>query len=254
MTVLLILYEIFDLEPIFGEISDQSVKVLVDMTVTRLIGGAIFTVILLYLGFKVMDPFRKPFWRSVVFSLPAVLVVVNNLPIYPLASGLAKVDAPVWKILLLAAECFAIGFFEELCFRGVIFLGFLEKIRAKKSGQLISILLTSAVFGAVHLINLVEGSSPASVLMQIGYSFLIGSMCSVVLIKTANIWLCVLLHAAFDLCGALVPTCGSGIIWEPLTVTLTVLIAVFATVYFVIAFIHIKKEECDRLYQGDRTY
>lgn len=244
---LLLVYEIVGLERIVGEIADKSVKNLADMTVTRALGSAVFIAILVHLGFKVMSPFRG-LGKSLLVILPAFAVVINNLPIYPLASGLATVSSPWWKIVLLAAECAFIGIFEEVCFRGVVFLSFLEKRRASTSGRFWSIVLTAAVFGAVHAVNLFFGSSPVAVLMQIGYSFLIGAMCSVVLIKTANVWLCALLHAVFDFCGALVPNCGEGIIWEPVTVTATVIVAVAVTVYMVLVFFKIKNDECDALF------
>jgi membrane protease YdiL (CAAX protease family) len=247
-TALLLLYEFLGVELFFGEIVDPTIKRLVDMTVTRALGGVIFLVLLIHLGYRVKNPIRAPFWRSMAFALPAIAVVVNNLPIYPLISGIATVSAPAWKILLLAAECFCIGFFEETCFRGVILLGFMEKRMDTKLKQLYAILLSSAVFGGIHLVNLFLGASPVAVLMQIGYSFLIGAMCSVILLKTANIWLCVMLHAVFDFCGALVPTLGQGIIWEPLTVTLTVVIAVATTVFYTAAFIKIRSEEIARIY------
>jgi membrane protease YdiL (CAAX protease family) len=129
----------------------------------------------------------------------------------------------------------------------VVFLGILKKKPQSKLWAFISIALSSVVFGLVHLLNLLE-SSPAAVLMQIGYSALIGAMCAVVLMKTANIWLCVLLHALFDFCGAIVPTLGQGRIWDPFTVILTVVVAVLVTVYFVFAFVKIKNDECDRIY------
>jgi len=249
--ILLLACEIFG-GYILEEISDETVRMLVNMTVTRAIGSVVFITILTYLGYKVMSPLKKPFGRSLLFTLPAILVVVNNLPIYPLSVGIAEVTSPLWKIILLAAECLFIGLFEEFCFRGVIFLGFLEKRRGSKRGQLMAIILTSAVFGAVHLVNLLTGDSPLAVLLQVGYSFLIGSMCAVILMKTKNIWLISLLHAVFDFCGALVPTCGEGTIWEPLTVTVTAVLAVFTAVYMTVAFLKIKPCELDGIYQKKR--
>ncbi|MBQ8408796.1 MAG: CPBP family intramembrane metalloprotease [Clostridia bacterium] len=247
--LLLLLCEFFGVEKLFGEIDDPAVQDLVEMTLTRAIGGVIFITLLIYLGYKVMNPFRKPFGRAILFALPAIAVVVNNLPIYPLLSGIATVNSPSWMVWLLFAECFCVGLFEETCFRGVVLLGFLEKRRTTKKGQFWSIVLSSAVFGAVHFVNVFFGASPVAVLMQIGYSFLIGAMCSVVLLKTANLWLCVILHAVFNFCGAVVPTCGEGTIWEPITITITVILAVATTVYMVIAFLRMRSEELDRIYR-----
>ena len=232
---LLLVYEIVGFKAIFGE-ADKAVEDLVSMTLTRLLGGFAFIAVLLNTGYRVLVPFRKPFLRSLLISLPAFAVVINNLPIIPLISGRAYIDSPVWKIILLLAECLAVAFFEETAFRGVVFLGFAEKRRGSIKGLFISIILSSAVFGAVHLLNLFT-SSPLSVLLQIGYSFLIGAMCSVVLIRTADLWLCVILHAIFNFAGAVVPTCGGGIVWDAPTVAITAILAVLVTVYMVVLFV-----------------
>lgn len=246
---LMLIYEFFLSEVLLGGLGNGSLKSGIDMIVTRALGSVVFLTILAYVGYNVLKPLKSPFLRSVLFAIPAFVVAVNNLPIYPLATGIAGVTSPLWQVLLLALECLMVGLFEEVCFRGVIFLGFLEKRRATTKDRFVAIILSSAVFGAVHLINIFLGASPGAVLMQIGYSFLIGAMCSVVLMKTANLWLCVLIHAIFNFCGALVPRCGEGTIWEPLTVTLTVIIALATTVYMTVAFFRMKKSECDRIYK-----
>ena len=239
------LSDLLDFKSMLGEELSRSVE----MIVTRALGGGVFLTIIAYFGYKILNPVRKPFGRALLFCIPAFLVVINNLPIYPLASGLAEVTSPVWRVAVLAAECLMVGLFEETCFRGVVLLGFLEKRSETTAGRFMAIILSSAVFGAVHLVNILLGSSPVAVVMQIGYSFLIGAMCSVVLIKTANIWLCVILHAVFNFCGALVPECGEGIIWEPFTITITVIIAVATTVYMTLSFLKIKTDEVVRIFK-----
>jgi len=250
--LLLLLYEILGAERIFGEINDATLKNTVDLTVTRAIGSAVFLTILIYLGYRVIKPIGRGTARALLFCLPAFAVAVNNLPIYPLVSGLAKVTAPSWRVALLAAECLFVGLFEEACFRGVVFLGFLEKRRATVKGRFWAIVLSSAVFGLVHAVNLFFGAGPIAVLMQIGYSFLIGAMCSVVLMKTANIWICVALHSIFNFCGALVPDCGNGTIFEPITVTITVIIAVLTTIYMTVAFFRLGSEELEKIYENPK--
>ena len=161
--------------------------------------------------------------------------------------GNATVDATAGKIILLAAECLAVALFEEMAFRGVILLGFAEKRRGSRLGLFISIVLSSAVFGAVHLLNIFT-SSPIAVLMQIGYSFLIGGMCSVVLLKTANIWHCVAIHAIFNLSGAIVTTFGYGEIWDRFTIIVTAIIAVLTFVYMLVFFLRFDVKETDKIY------
>ena len=247
--ILLLLCEIVGLERFLAPDSDEGIVAAVEMTVTRALGGAVFIAVLIYLGYKVLNPIKKPFWRGILFSLPAICVAINNFPIYPVASGAASITAPPERIALLVAECLMVAFFEETCFRGVVFLGFLKKRRGSLKSRFWAIVLSAAVFGAVHLINIAMGASPVAVILQVGYSFLIGAMCSVVLIKTSNLWLCVLLHAVYNFGGAIIEQCGSGHRWDAFTVTITAIIAVTTVAYMVIAFLKIKESEIARIYE-----
>ncbi len=228
---------------------DPVLAPLVSMALTRGIGALIFFVLLLSEGYRVTNPIQKPFGRALLFILPPLAVVINNLPILSLIWGDAYLvhTAPIYW-LMLALECLAIGLFEEAAFRGVILLMFAERRHRSRAGLLLSILLTSAVFGLVHLSNLLVGAGIGSVLRQIGYSFLIGAMCSVVLLKTRNIWLCVLLHALFDFCGTLLPTLGAGHWWDIPTVVVTVLLAVATTAYLVWHFARLDLDEVAKIY------
>lgn len=246
--IALLLCEIVGVERFFGENADEKLIESVEITLTRAIGGIVFLTILVYLGYKVLDPCKKPFWRGILVCLPAFAVAINNFPIQPVASGLARITASPWRIALFAAECFMVAFFEETCFRGVVFLGFLNKRRYTASGRFLAIIFSSAVFAAVHLVNVFFSASLPAVILQIGYSFLIGAMCAVVLMKTSNLWLCVLIHAIYNFGGAIIENCGEGEIWNPVSITLTAAVAVAVTAYMTIVFFKIKGREVDRLF------
>lgn len=66
--------------------------------------------------------------------------------------------------------------------------------------------------------------------------------------KTGNIWICILLHAIYNFGGSVIEDCGKGIIWDSVTVTVTAVIAVAATVYMVVMFFKIKRDEINRMY------
>ena len=235
-------------KPVLSE--DATLQSLYTMTATRGIGGIVFLAILVYLGYRVMNPLQKPFGKALLFCLPAALVVVNNMPILSMIWGDAYLVHTEWYYMAwFVAECIAIGLFEETAFRGVALLLLAEKRRSSTKGLFVSILLSSAVFGVVHLTNLLAGASPGAVFLQIGYSFLIGAMCSVVLFKTANLWLCVLLHAIYDFSGNLMPTLGTGSWWDTPTVVFTAVLAVFTIVYMVVAFVRMKPSEVERIYE-----
>jgi membrane protease YdiL (CAAX protease family) len=110
-----------------------------------------------------------------------------------------------------------------------------------------SIVISSAVFALVHLLNLFAGAGIGSVILQVGYSFLIGGMCSVVLVKTKNIWYCVILHAVYNFAGGVVPECGGGEIWDTPTIILTAVVAVLVAVYVIFMLVKIKPCEVDAL-------
>ena len=231
--------------------SDPVLAPLVNMTLTRLIGAVVFLVLLLNEGYRVLNPFQKPFWKSLLFALPPFLVVVNNMPILSMIWGDAYLvhNAPVY-LIWFAAECLAIGLFEELAFRGVIFLMFAEKRHTTRKGLFWSLILTSAVFGGVHLVNVFMGAGIGAVIMQIGYSFLIGAMCSVVLLKTRNIWICVALHAIYDFCGTLMPTLGAGTWWDTPTVVFTAVLAVATAAYLVWQFFRLDLHEIGKIFHS----
>ncbi len=231
---------------------DPVLAPLMSMTLTRGIGALVFLALLLNEGYRVLNPLQKPFWRSLLFTVPPFLVVVNNMPILSMIRGDAYFvhNAPIYMIWF-AAECLAIGLFEELAFRGVIFLMFAEKRHATRKGLFWSLILTSAVFGAVHLVNVLMGAGIGAVILQIGYSFLIGAMCSMVLLKTRNIWLCVLLHAIYDFSGTLMPTLGAGTWWDTPTVVFTAVLAVVTAAYLVWQFFKLDLDEVSRIYRPD---
>ena len=214
--------------------ADPLLSDLVNMTLPRLLGAVVFFALMLADGYRILSPVRglRPVGAFLLLFLPPLAVVINNFPIPALITGDAQIlphSAAVW--VWFSLECLAISLFEEAAFRGVIFPMLAERRCKTKRGLFISILLTSAVFGLLHIVNLAQGAGIGAVVRQIGYSFLIGAMCSVVLIKTHNIWLCVLLHAVFDFGGKLIDTLGAGKIWTLPAILITTILAVLTTLH-----------------------
>ena len=212
-----------------------------------MLGGVAFLAMLIHLGYKVLNPVRSPFWRSVLISLPAFLIAVNNFPFHAVISGSARVTEGAPMVLLLFVECMMVGFFEEIAFRGVVFLGILKKNPENKLWSFISIALSSVIFGLVHLVNLIE-ASPSAVFLQMGYSALIGAMCAVILLKTANIWLCVVIHGLYNFAGAVIPRMGEGRVWDTFTVVLTVVVSLIVVVYMIVLFLKGKTRTTGEIY------
>ncbi len=221
---------------------------------TRLIGGVLCLVLVLYCSYQnILKIKLRGLFRAILFTLPCWAVALNNFPIIPYFSGMAYIDADISDVLFYAFICLCVGFFEEMAFRGCIFTMVLQRKRKRKIDIFWAIVISSAIFGAIHLVNIFVGVSPIAVILQIGYSFLIGGMCSVVLMKTGCIWHCVLLHAVYNFCGGVVPELGGGVIWDTPTVILTTLIAVAVTVYIIICLVRIEPQKLGYIFNEEES-
>ena len=86
----------------------------------------------------------------------------------------------------------------------------MERLEKNKYRVLISVLSSSTLFALFHFLNLFFGAGVGETMLQVGYTFLIGCMLAVMMIKTGNIWLCVVVHALFYFGGMIVSNLGSG--------------------------------------------
>lgn len=222
-------------------------KPILDTLVMDGLGSVVFVCMSIYMGYRVLDPMRKPVGKSLLFLLPALAVAVNNFPLIGLFTGNAYVTDPIGGVLILIAYCIAIGMFEEFAFRGLFYLMILDGRRNSTKQIFWTTAISSAVFGLVHLVNIAIGASPGATLLQVGYSFLIGAMCSIVLLKTANIWYCVLLHTVYDIGGTILYL-GGGKRWDAATVIITAVLGVAVAVFMLITLLRVKPEEIERLF------
>ena len=214
---------------------------------TRFIGGAACLVFVLSLSSRKILSFRTSLKAFLVF-LPCMAVAINNFPFIPFFSGEAYINFDVWSVVLYAVLCLGVGFFEEMAFRGCIFIVLLQRRKNRWVDVFVSIVIASIIFGLIHLVNLFAGAGVGAVILQVGYSFLIGGMCSVVLIKTGNIWYCVFLHAIYNFAGGIVPQCGGGVIWTTPEIILTAVVAVIVAAYVISLLVRIRPEEIRRLW------
>ena len=234
-------------------ISDDDFRpAMLNTLVMDALGSVVFVCMTVYMGYRVFGPLRKPWIKSLLFGLPALAVAINNAPLIGLATGNAYVTDPWGGVLLVVAYCFAIGMFEEFAFRGLFYLMILDG-RRKSTGQIFwTTVLSCAVFGLVHLANLFAGAGVGATLLQVGYSFLIGGMCAIVLLRTGSIWYCVLLHTVYDLGGTILYL-GGGMRWDAVTVTVTAVLGVAVAVFMIVSLLRTKPEDVAFLFPEKQT-
>ena len=187
--------------------------------------------------------------KKLLVFLPCMLIAINNFPFVTVFSGEAYINGRWDKILLYAGFCISVGLFEEMAFRGCIFSFVLQRRGRRVVDVFWSIVISSAIFGAVHIVNIFMGADPGGTVLQIGYSFLIGAMCSVILVKTHNIWFCVILHAVYNFAGGVVPNCGGGIIWSVPEIILTAVVALIVAVFVIYTLLKITPDDIEGVFK-----
>ncbi|MBQ8141397.1 MAG: CPBP family intramembrane metalloprotease [Clostridia bacterium] len=207
---------------------------------TRFFGALLCLFLIFYCSYQNILKIKfRTLHKAILFTLPCWLIAINNFPIISYFSGNAYISGSKPEILFYFLQCLCVGLFEELAFRGCIFMMVLQRRRRSTKDLFWAIVISSAIFGAIHLVNIFAGASPISVILQIGYSFLIGGMCSVILMKTGCIWHCALIHAVYNFCGGVVPELGGGVIWDTPTVILTVVVSLAVAAYVIFSLLRI---------------
>lgn len=188
-----------------------------------------------------LDQFRfnsRKFFKSIILLLPLILVCINNFPIISIIMGDAYLENKGITYLYYLLVCLSIAVYEEVIFRGIIYRVFTER---KK--DIWAIILSSLVFSLAHLINAFS-LSVGHLLMQLGYSFLVGAMCCVAYKYSCGIILPILLHFIYDLGGLLsVYNLVSGNLWNITSIVFTAVLAVITFVYTVIVYFVKEKNE-----------
>jgi hypothetical protein len=132
--------------------------------------------------------------------------------------------------------CFAIGVYEEFLCRGWLFNEFIERFGNTKKQVLLSIILSSLIFGGIHFINVFTTSQGLLVtLAQIIQASASGMFLASIYYKNKNILSVIIPHALYDFAillgsSSLIKDCTTGIISNGMTIYLivsSILIACF---------------------------
>ena len=217
---------------------DHMLSQMLGLGLVRILFAAIMIVLALEMGIRHVFFVQKGEWKALLFAIPALIVAVNNLPIIALSNGSAFLTGSGLYFFAFAIDCIGVGLFEETAFRGVIFPFVLGKTGTGKKGRFIAVIVSSAMFGCLHLVNLLGGFS-GGVFLQVGYSFLIGSMLAICMFRGAGVFTCAFIHAAFNFCGNIISNVrGLGFgafsdVWCWQEILLTAVVGIAAIVYFV---------------------
>ncbi|MDD4301902.1 MAG: CPBP family intramembrane metalloprotease [Sphaerochaeta sp.] len=99
-------------------------------------------------------------------------------------------------ILVAALLMMAVGFIEEVLFRGLLFLAIEKNSTTKRA-----IIISGITFGFGHIVNLLRGYSSTELLSQIAVAIAVGILLALLVAKTRSIIPGVIFHALFNFSG-----------------------------------------------------
>lgn len=147
---------------------------------------------------------KGSFWEA-FYLCRSFLIITFVLALLALVAGLQEEISPLWKrtAALTFVECIFVGLFEEGLFRGVLLESFLVRLGKSKRGLIGAVLLSSFIFGYMHVIEftwLAFGS--ADVALQMFSKTLITMMSGCVFaaayLKTKNLYAAAAVHGLTD--------------------------------------------------------
>lgn len=131
--------------------------------------------------------------RNLLYFIPMAVIAFSNLGL-----GIHLHDS--WlQILLQGIVLAGAGFSEEILFRG-----FLLRALMNKSPKA-AVLVSSLLFGVLHLSNLLAGAGLMETLFQVIYASFFGLMCAMFVVRTGNILPCIICHALENVTSLFLP-------------------------------------------------
>lgn len=125
--------------------------------------------------------------------LIAIPVLLAALPIVQLP-GIPWVERGLGTIAIVLVGTIMVGFGEELVLRGILFVSLRER-----HGDLVTLLITSLLFGAAHTVSSVwAGLPPAAIAFQVAFLSMTGSLYYWVRRVTGRLWVGIAIHALTD--------------------------------------------------------
>ena len=141
-------------------------------------------------------------------------------PFFPMISNFVKhfsahdslVDKWPLTLLIMLVELIFVGIFEEMCFRALVHDAILYTFRDKKGVFVAIALISSFVFGVVHILGTEIGSPLdfAQAALKTITTAMGGFIFLIIYWKTGNIWACAIIHALMDIISTLSDTIFSA--------------------------------------------
>jgi membrane protease YdiL (CAAX protease family) len=158
------------------------------MAVNRLLGLAVLAGATRYFGWSDLGFRRSPpgqFLRLMWFP------ILMLLPLFAMAYAIGP--PPLRAVGFLALNTFLIALSEEWMFRGILFRAILARHRVWPA-----LLLTSAIFGSMHVLNSFSYGDLSQSSVQAVAASMTGLLLGALLIRTGSIWPPIVMHMLWN--------------------------------------------------------
>ncbi len=153
----------------------------------------VLIVMLLFKNSYVFTNKQEKFKSSLLLGFPMIIVAIINLT----SSIRSLTSFSIPNFINVLIFCIFIGIAEEFLCRGWIQNEFIERYSKDKKSVILSIVLSSLIFGLMHITNLAS-QTLLETLLQIVNATAVGVLLGSIYYKTKNIWGVIFLHAFYD--------------------------------------------------------
>lgn len=172
--------------------SNQMTKYLMGIFV-RIIGVILFMFVMIKLKLMRIYHFKLN-KRYILLSWLFFIYIIFNMEFTTIK------DIEALLITAMIIDSLAIGLYEEIVFRGVVLPLLLKKWGTKRKSVVFSVVGASALFGLLHLTNILTGAPAMVVVTQVIYATIMGIAFSALLLRTNwNLVWCGLIHGMYDM-------------------------------------------------------
>jgi CAAX amino terminal protease family. len=160
--------------------------------------GLVMLILVMLKLSSVNNPFKKGFLKGLGLGWFVILGIILNFTFFfDFSSNISAIEQSKWLLLIpIFLETLLAGVSEELMCRGILY----NVTNNKYKNVHAAAFLSSAVFGVVHFVNLVNASF-AETALQVLFAFGFGVLLAAVYARCTTVWPGVLLHGLYNFAG-----------------------------------------------------
>ena len=145
-------------------------------------------------SFKGMGKGLRLAWFGFVYISISFFISFMQIP------GGGFIAPNILSLLIVALHPFiGTGLFEEVLYRGLVLKILLKKNGRSKRGVMGACVISSVIFGLLHIVNIFAGAPVLSTISQVIHATSTGLFFAAVFIRTNKLWIPILLHGLLNL-------------------------------------------------------